>query len=410
MKIFRRSQKMLIASHILHVVLELFISTFLTSYIVSLTPNSVFGNGLINVGIFYVSWFITYPLLNIIVSHFVDKSNRTTMLRIGIIVNAVLLTAIVLWGEQISKWLIFAGIMCGISDAFYYSSYLVIKNEINTKATFKGYNLIITILVNLVKIVVPTILGYIIDYSSYSIASLCVIAITVVSYILTFFIKSPKPENSKFEMKKYLLFLKENKDIRNKIGYTYLNAVLAGFKNGYKIIVVILTIFTFKTNVNLGIFTSLFSLVTMLLLMLYKKFENQPRPVQFWIYFVVGLLPFIVGVIMCLWLNKITLIIFNFSLTLAIYFGDYLGSVERDAIIKLIKKDEFISEHQCIFETVTCTFRVVCYALFIVCGLFGELAFKIFLCAILAISPFKNLVIFKQRVIREELEKTENSN
>ncbi len=406
MKIFRRSQKMLIASHILHVILELFISTFLTSYIVSLTPDSVFGNGLINVGIFYVSWFITYPLLNIVVSHFVDKSNRTTMLKIGIIVNAILLTAIVLWGEQISKWLVFAGVLCGISDAFYYSSYLVIKNEINTNETFKEYNLFITILVNLVKIIVPTLLGFIIDFSSYSFASICVIIVTIASFILTFFIKSPKPENSQFEMKKYLLFLKENKDIRKKISYTYLNAVLAGFKNGYKIIVVILTIYTFKTNLNLGIFTSLFSLATMLLLIIYKKTDKHPKISQFLIYLIVGLLPFVMGIIMCLWLNKITLTIFNFCLTIAIYFGDYLGSVERDAIIKLVKKDEFISEHQCVFETTTCLFRVVCYSLFIICGIFGgELAFKIFLCAILAISPVKNLVMYKQRLIREELEK-----
>ena len=142
--------------------------------------------------------------------------------------------------------------------------------------------------------------------------------------------------------------------------------------------------------------------------MLYKKTEKHPKINQFWIYLIVGLLPFIAGVVMCLWLNKITLVIFNFCLTLAIYFGDYLGSVERDAIIKLIKKDEFISEHQCIFETVTCIFRVVCYSLFIVCGLFGEIAFKIFLCIILAISPIKNLVIYKQRLIREKLEKTAN--
>ena len=402
---FSRTQTSLLTVHMLYIVLELFTSTFLTSHIVSVDPNDVLGSGLFNIGLFYISQFTVYSILYFVNSHFADKSNRVSFLIVGILVNTVLLIALVFWGEIISNWIVLAGALIGLADSFYYSSYIVMKNELNGRRYIKKYNMLTTVITNIIKVIVPTILGFVIDASSYSSIAIYVILITVVQFVISFFIKSFKPQGSKFEIGAYFKFLKENKDVRNKVKYTYFNAALVGPKSTFKIIVIILTIYTFKTNVSLGIFTSLFSFATMALLLLYKKIDDNPKINKLAIYLLIGILPVLCCVFMVIWLNKATLIIYNFVLTITIYFSDYFGSLERDAIIKNIGRKEFIAEHQLVVETTQDISRIIAYGLFVVAGAFGSInVFKILLLILIATTPLKYVVMYKQRQVRKGFE------
>ena len=399
-----KQQKALLSVHMLRVVLELFTSTFLVSYILAQNPDSIIGKGLINIGLFYVSWNAVYGLLDFAASFLIDKSNRATILRFGIIFNLLLMVALVFWGEKISHWIVLAGALCGMSDAFYYSSYLIMKNELSFKGSFKKYNVSSTVGVNLVKVIVPIIMGYIIDISTFSTIAIYVIAVAVAQFGLTYLIKSTKPKDSKFEIKSFINYLKSDKFAWNKIKFTYLNSILAGIKTTYKTIVIVLTIYIFKTNLSLGIFTSIFSLATMVALIAYRKADPNPKVNKFAIYMTVGVLPVLALIAMLIITNNITLVIMNFTLTIANYFSDYLGSVERDTIIKNLNKYTYVAEHQFVTEIVQIFGRIVTYSFFIVVGLFANFtALKIFLCVVIATNPLKFLVMYKQRLIRKEL-------
>ena len=132
-----KQQKALLSVHMLRIVLELFTSTFLVSYILAQNPDSILGKGLINIGLFYVSWNAVYGILDFAASFLVDRSNRATLLRFGIVFNLLLMIALVFWGEQISHWIVLAGAVCGMSDAFYYSSYILMRNELSFNGSFK---------------------------------------------------------------------------------------------------------------------------------------------------------------------------------------------------------------------------------------------------------------------------------
>ena len=399
-----KQQKALLSVHMLRIVLELFTSTFLVSYILAQNPDSILGKGLINIGLFYVSWNAVYGILDFAASFLVDRSNRATLLRFGIVFNLLLMIALVFWGEQISHWIVLAGAVCGMSDAFYYSSYILMRNELSFHGSFKKYNVSSTVGVNLVKVVVPTIMGYIIDISTFSTIALYVILVGVAQFALTFIIKSTKPKDSKFELKGFAHYLKEDKFAWNKIKYTYLNSILAGIKTTYRVIVIVLTIYIFKTNLSLGIFTSIFSLLTTLALIAYRKADPNPKVNKFAIYMTVGVLPVLALIAMLIITNTVTLVIMNFTLTLTNYFSDYLGTVERDTIIKNLNKYDYVAEHQFVTEITQILGRIVTFSFFIVVGLFSSFtALKIFLCVIIATNPFKFLVMYKQRMIRKEL-------
>ena len=404
-KKFDTTQKSLISVYIFRIILELFTTTFLTSYILTLSPDTVLGSGILNIGIFYISMYATYALLYFTISFFVDKSNRVSFLRIGILVTTLLLIALIFYGELISHWIVLAGALCGISDAFFYSSYLVMRNELNSRKSLKKYNLLAYVFTNVVKIIVPIILGYLLDITSFAHMSIYFLLLAVIQFGLTCLIKSNKPKDAKFEIKKFLKYLKRNPEVRSKIKYTYLNAFTAGFKSTYKVIVTILTIYTFKTNFSLGIFTSIFSLTTMLLLMIYKKFDHNPKLNKFATYLILGIVPFILCIVLVIDLNVVTLVIYNLFLTIAIGFSDYFGTVERDAIIKNVGKYEYIAEHQFCIELIMCSTRILSYGIFILIGLLSNIiAFKILLVVLLLINPIKFMIMYKQRLIRKEFE------
>ena len=400
-----KNQTSLLSVHMIRIILELFTSTFLTSHIISLDLDNIFGSGLFNVAILYISQYVAYILVYVINSYFVDRSNRVSFLRVGIFVNACFLIAIVLWGEIIAHWIVLAGAICGISNAFYYSSFNVMKNELVNRIYMKKFSILTTVITNLINVVVPTILGLVIDVSSYSTIAIYVIAIIIIQFIISLFIKYKKPEGSKLEVKKYLSYLKNTPEDRKKIKYTYYNGILAGIKTTYKIVIIILTIFAFKTNLSLGILSSIFSLITIGLLMLYRKAEDKPKTNKLFIYLTVGTLPLICTIIFMIWTNKATFIILNCFLTIAIYFSDYYGDAERDAIIKNLNKFEFIAEHNLIHDVMKYIVSIFVYISFIIVASIGSIsAFKVLLLIMIAICPYKFYMMYKQRLVRKKFE------
>ncbi len=400
-----RNQKCLFSIHLFRGVMELFTNTFLTSHIISITADNILGSGLFNSAIFYISQYICYAIFYFLISFLVKRSNRTVFLQSGIVVNLILVVCLVFWADTISKWVILVGALCGVSNALYYAGYFVMKNEYAHRTSIKKYNMLTVIGVSVVKIVVPTILGVLIDSSSFANISIYMVAITLIQLVISFFILSHKRKGNNLHLATYFKDLFQDKQAFSKIRYTYINALLSGVKNTYKLVLTVLILYAFKTNVGLGLFTSISSVITMVLLMLFKLYDSKPNLNKLVVYYVIGFLPLISSIVLALWLNEITLIIFNFLLTVAIYFSDYFGSSERDAIIKHIGKRQFIVEHQLTIEMLTCLSRVIAYVLLLLSGLFANIiVFKVLLILLMIANPVKFMVMFKQRKIRKELE------
>ena len=143
---------------------------------------------------------------------------------------------------------------------------------------------------------------------------------------------------------------------------------------------------------------------------MFRIFDSNPKTNKFAIYLIIGLLPFLSSVVLAFWLNEITLVVFNFFLTVAIFFSDYFGSSERDAIIKHIGKRQYIAEHQLLIEVLTCLSRTIAYAILLLMGLASNITiFKILLVLFMLINPIKYMVMYKQRQIRKEFEKINNN-
>lgn len=405
-----RSQSCLLSVHMIKVISDLFIGTFLVSYILSQTPESILGQGLFNIGLFYFSWYLIYAIFEFVCSYFVDRGNRVLFLRIAIIINTFLTVALVFWGEQISHWGFVAGAICGLADAFYYSSYLIMRAGLAKNQTVKQFNVLTTLFSNVIKVIVPVVLGFIIEASTLSTIAIYIVALSVIQFAVSLFIKSDKDESSKFEFKKFLNYLKTNKNDFSKLKYTYLSNIPSGFKTTYNILVVVLTVYIFKKDSVLGIYTSIFSLITALLIMIYKMVDNNKKVNKFIIYLLLGFMPLISAILVAIKPDEVVLlVILNFFLTLSSYFSEFMGNTERDAIIKFVHQSEFISEHQVFNELIQCAGRLISFGLFMIVGMCSN--FTLFLAMLIffiAFNPIKYLLLYKQRTIRKEFELEES--
>ena len=401
-----KNQKCLFLIHLLRGIMELFTNTFLTSHIItSITSDNVLGAGLFNSAIFYISQYVFYAVVYVLASFFVKRYNRAIFLQLSIFVNLGLIIGLVFWGDAISGWIVLVGALCGLSNALYYAAYFVMKNELAHRRTMKHYNILTVIGVNIIKIVMPTILGFLIDASTYSYIAIYMIFIAVAQFVISFFITTSKAVYSKLQLSKYLKELRQDPEAKSKIKYTYINAIFSGIKNTYKLIVIVLTVYTLKTNLGLGIFTSITSVVVLGMLIGFKFLDNKKNVNKFSIYFIIGILPLITCFGIVFYLEQITLIIFNFFLNVAIYFSDYFGSSERDAIIKHIGKREYIAEHQLLIEIITCISRVAAYGVMLLVGFLENIdIFKVLLVVFMILSFVKYMVMYKQRQIRKDYE------
>ena len=84
-----RTDRALLVSHALNNVISVFVSTFLISYIYSISENYVF-----NVGLFYMVNYAVMGVVMYVVSALIDRTNRVTFYRIAVVIRAIFL---VLW-------------------------------------------------------------------------------------------------------------------------------------------------------------------------------------------------------------------------------------------------------------------------------------------------------------------------
>ena len=195
----KRSTACLITCHTLSEISNYFVSTFLVAYIYAFS-GSIFDY-ILNVGIYNLVSYVVFFLLLIPLGKWVDKTNRIWPYRISLVIRTALVVVAIYCGKDISKMLILAGFLHGCSSAFYYSSYNTLRHEMVSRKSMKSFMVLSQVLTLFIGTAIPLVLGAIIDVSSYAKASILVIIVCAIQIILSFFVKSQKPENSSFSLK-----------------------------------------------------------------------------------------------------------------------------------------------------------------------------------------------------------------
>lgn len=362
-KKIKTEQNIIIIMDAIKKIMTIFLGPFLTAYFISTSTNSI-----LNIAIYYIFTYATMALSTLVVAALVEKRNRIKIFRIGIILNFIYILIIILLKEKIINYLPIISILYGISASCYYFPYnLFIINKVkNTERTNYMVKLFITI--SVVGILFPIIFGSIITITNYILTAVIVLFISLIQIILSFFITdNHNGDLEEYNLKKTWLELKKNKQVINClageffIGMNICNGAL-------ETVMVILILNSFKTNINLGIITSIATLLSILVVKIYGLIYNKRDDKK--VIIVSSIIPVISLIIFLILKTNTTVIIYKFSYVI---FAEILSLVRKIKIFNLSNSKIVNKSNQCEFnairEVTLNVGRVTGYTLLLLAGL-----------------------------------------
>lgn len=362
-KKIKSEQNTIIIMDAIKKIMTIFLGPFLTAYFISTSTNSI-----LNISIYYIFTYATMALSTLVVAVLAEKRNRIKMFRAGIILNFIYILIIILLKEKIINYLPIISILYGISASCYYFPYnLFIINKVkNTERTNYMVKLFITI--SVVGILFPIIFGSIITITNYILTAVIVLFISLIQIILSFFITdNHNGYLEEYNLKKAWLELKKNKQVINClageffIGMNICNGTL-------ETVMVILILNSFKTNINLGIITSIATLLSILVVKIYGLIYNKRDDKK--VIIISSIIPVISLIIFLILKTNTTVIIYKFSYVI---FAEILSLVRKIKIFNLSNSKIVNKSNQCEFNAireVTLNIgRVTGYTLLLLAGL-----------------------------------------
>lgn len=362
-KKIKSEQNIIIIMDAIKKIMTIFLGPFLTAYFISTSTNSI-----LNIAIYYIFTYATMALSTLVVAALAEKRNRIKIFRIGIILNFIYILIIILLKEKIINYLPIISILYGISASCYYFPYnLFIINKVkNTERTNYMVKLFITI--SVVGILFPIIFGSIITITNYILTAVIVLFISLIQIILSFFITdNHNGDLEEYNLKKAWLEFKKNKQVINClageffIGMNICNGAL-------ETVMVILILNSFKTNINLGIITSIATLLSILVVKIYGLIYNKRDDKK--VIIISSIIPVISLIIFLILKTNTTVIIYKFSYVI---FAEILSLVRKIKIFNLSNSKIVNKSNQCEFnairEVTLNVGRVTGYTLLLLAGL-----------------------------------------
>lgn len=388
-----KSAKFLILSDLMYTITALFAETFLVAYFLQITNENItqislyhiIVHGIMGFGMLLIGYFIKNK-----------PTIRTKILSLGVVIRALFILFIVVLGSNLSTHFVIVAIFCGISETLYWSTHELIFIDVTNNTNRKDYMSIKKILSSFVKIVAPIVLGSSIEFYSFSKIAIYVFVLSVIQIIFTLQITPNdfninSEEREKYDIKAYLKELKIHKNSKLNTYYRA-NLIYGIIENPMSTLVTIITVMTFKTSLNLGILTTIFSVCSMIALYLYKKYFNK-KNAKIILYICCALI-FIGAVGLVINIGKSTLIIYNFACTISLCLFDAIFNTQKGNLIEECHIEKREVEHVMLIDFLVDMSRVIGFSFILIAGLINNMiAFKILLLVIaFCVPPYVKLI------------------
>ena len=390
-KKIEKNAKLLIASDLIYSLTGVFVETFLVAYFLKVTNKNI-----TTISIYYILIYTLTSLGNIVMGKIIkrapDKSKQ--IMSFGIVARALFILFIVLLSEKIATNYILIAIIYAFSEMLYWCAHELIYIDVTNNDNRKKYMSIKKILCKIVNVISPIILGTSIEFYSFTKIAVYVFALSVIQILITLFIKTNiKKEKRQYNFKEFIEYIKRNK--LKKIQKYNLSAISYGIvESSISTLIVIITIMTFKTSLNLGILTTIFSTFSMLSLMLYDKFYNKNNA-----KFILALCSIIVviGVIgLLINISKTSLVIYNFCYMVTFCIFDVVYNTRKGDLVKECKIDKYREEYIGYTSIGIGIGRIIGYVLMLIVSFTSNIIyFKILLAVVTLFAPIYCCLIVK---------------
>lgn len=379
-----KDAKLLIASDLIYTLTAVFIETFLVAYFLKVTNENI-----TTISVYYIIIYTLLSIGNIFIGKIIKKmpTKSKHIMSFGIVTRALFILFIVLLSDKIATNYILIAVIYAFSEILYWCAHELIYIDVTNNSNRKKYMSVKKILSKIINIISPIILGTSIELYSFTKIAIYVFILSVVQIIITLFIKTDikNEEKQKYDFKKFIEYIKNNK--LQKIKKYSLSGIAYGIvESSISTLIIIITIMTFKTSLNLGILTTIFSICSMLSLMLYNKFYNKDNA-----KFILSLCSIIVvcGVIgLLINISKTSLIIYNFCYTITFCIFDVVYNTRKGDLVKECGIEKYREEYIGYTSISIGLGRIIGYILMLIVSFTSNIIyFKILLAIVTLFAP-----------------------
>lgn len=355
----------IIAIDALKKIMIIFLGPFLTAYFIKTSSESI-----IDLSIYYIFSYLLSGIGSFLVASIVKDKFRIGMFRVGVIINFVYIMSIVILKDKVVEHLALISILYGISQSVYWFPYnLFVINKIdNNERT--DYTVKKNIIVSTVGVLCPILLGTVITATNFELTAIIILIISLIQILFSFMLT---PDENSINLNKYDLVKSWKKIRKNKqIKKMLLVEFLIGFSvsdGALGTLITILIFNAFKTNMNLGIISSISTVLSIIAIKLYGKYYKNKSDKK--ILLISSIIPVISVFIVLMNTSNITIIIYSFCYEifvngiLSLSRMVRLFNISDSSIIQKEDQSEFFSLREGILNFG----RIVSYTILLIAGI-----------------------------------------
>lgn len=386
--------KVLFSLRILKSILTNFVDSFLVLYFLDVSDRNI-----VPLGIYKLVAIIAIYSVIFLTRNFSKSENRANLMRIGIVLDFVYFLTIILLRDKVVNYIYLVGLLYGLEEGFYYSVYNILESDGITneeRAKFAGTY---TALEAVLSIIFPLIFGSLIYATGFLKSLIIVFIIVVLRIILSFIYKDNNvPNSNKTNMEKYFKLTKNDKRFKQMYKVEFLNGIIYS-EAAFSYIVTIYIIKVFSDSFSLGVFTSIFGIITFIIGILFAKFINKK-------YYASAIRISIVFTIMSLFLmvfrcNAITIILFNLFQTISKSFKGLITGNNQSNLSNYSKiAKEYKTEYWLTNETSLVMGRIISSSVFILLAYIDSTIMVILYAVFLLLFAINSIKL--QQIITDE--------
>lgn len=363
-----RSSKALMICELINSVVDTFLYTFLVAYLLNITNDNI---GLVS--IYYIVEYVVTCIAMYFIGIAIKKYNISKIYRLGIVFKCVFVISIVILKENIQSYVVFIAFVLGLAETTYWGPCDNLIGMITNHENRKKYVANKKILGSILKIVTPIILGTSIDLLSFYRVSIYVLILTIFQIIFSFLVKVEDMDSSKLQLRDFLSTLKTNPNLP-RLKIVYLSSILFGvLMNVISTIITILIVQTFKTNFKLGLLHTIFSITSILVVVLFKRIYKSKA--SKYILLVGGFVSLISVMLLMFHIGKTEIIIYNFINTNFLVILEVIFQIERFNNIENGIDEKYSIENQIFLVMIMQIGRIVGYAMLLLAGAFNNIIY-----------------------------------
>lgn len=334
--------KILFSFRILKSILTTFVDSFLVLYFLELSTGNILPLGI------YKLVAMTFVFGTIFCVRNLAKSKyRVNLLRIGICFDFIYFLTILLLREKVVDYIYLVGALYGLEEGFYYSVYNMFETDGVSNEERAKYRGMYTSVKSILAMIFPILMGSYIFTSGFLNAVVVVLVIVTIRIVLSFHFKDNNlPTGNKTNFKEFGKIVQKKSKIRELYKLSILNG-LTYSEGAFSSIVTIYIIKIFSNSFRLGIFTSIFSIVTCLLGILFAKFI-KPKLYSHAIK-ITSTFTVISLILMLTNCNMVTVVLFNFLQTISKNLTEIINETTQFNLANLeeIKKEYKVEYFVC---------------------------------------------------------------